>query len=68
MKNVVRTSDMVSVVTCKDCKYYRRYDSVTQRDTIVVWCDKHNDKNDRIDLSKLSENWFCADGERRDSH
>ena len=63
MTNLVKTSDMVSVVRCPDCKYYH-FGNSTRQDSIVVWCDKCN----RIDvlLKSVADNWFCADGERRD--
>lgn len=64
--SVVPTVDAVEVVRCRDCRYYRREPSHVRPDADVVWCDKHNDREDRINLAAVDDDWFCADGERRD--
>lgn len=50
--DIVRTSDYVPVVRCKDCKY-------AQTDVMYcdIWCDGIIREPD----------WFCANGERRDT-
>lgn len=54
------TVDAISVVRCKDCKYGEPiYDLIGLAQDDFVYC-----KNTRC-ICKL--NWFCADGERKDS-
>ena len=56
----VPTIDAVPVVRCKDCKY-------RTSDNKFGWvCD--NDSADPYDTGRMPEDddWFCADGERRD--
>lgn len=47
------TIDAVEVVRCKDCKHYRKIDS----GGICVMLAREE---------KMTDDWFCADGERRD--
>ena len=53
--NAQPTADVVEVVRCKDCKHF--YDGIYD---VEYWmeCDEY-----RIALS--SDEWFCADGERK---
>lgn len=47
------TVDAVEVVRCRDCKYYRKID----HGGICVLLAREE---------KMTDDWFCADGERRD--
>lgn len=47
------TADVVEVVRCKDCVHHHTNESKP----MYVWCEM-------VD-GLLSQNWFCADGERR---
>ena len=59
MQNVTRTSDMVEVVKCKNCTHC--YYATNRSPDEQCWvCDKHG-----IDVT---EDWYCADGERRDEN
>ena len=55
MENMVRTSEYVSVVRCKDCKHWHEDIGET-----TTWLMCHEIVTDR--------DWFCADGERREEH
>lgn len=50
------TADVVEVVRCKDCKYF--HDGIYNGEYWME-CDEY-----KIALS--SDNWFCADGKRRE--
>lgn len=65
VQELIPAVDAVEVVRCRDCRYYRREPSQVRPDADVVWCDKHNDREDRINLAAVDDDWFCADGERR---
>lgn len=47
-------ADVVEVVRCKDCVHHHTNESKP----MYVWCEM-------VD-GLLSQNWFCADGERRE--
>lgn len=49
--------DSIDVVRCKDCKYCYEEGFVNVRNV----CEKH------YDFGNVDDNWFCADGERRDN-
>lgn len=53
-----RLSDcpLKEIVTCKDCKYYRNKDN-------DEWCTNHSIKDNKF---WVREDYFCADGERRE--
>lgn len=53
------TVDAVPVVRCKDCKHRRVHKS---------WVECELDSADPYDQGRTSwdDDWFCADGERRD--
>lgn len=51
----IQTADVVSVVRCKDCVHHKNAPKTTD-----VWCE-------RLD-GLLPEDWFCADGERRNTN
>ena len=58
MTSVEYTSDRVNVVRCKNCKYWE-----------ADW--KPNNVQDGVHFCPMvslvrREDWFCADGERRD--
>lgn len=48
------TADVEEVVRCKDCKYLNDRD-----DNILRWCK-------RLICGCVKDNFFCADGERRE--
>ena len=52
---------LVEIVTCKDCKHYKRIE-LNSCDEVITFCEKHSDKNCRY----TSPNFYCADGERRE--
>ena len=64
MKNVTKTSDMVAVVRCRDCKYaHLTYDGECK------YCDIISgmmDEDSHIEALYLPGDWYCADGERRE--
>ena len=51
----LHTIDAVEVVRCKDCKYCYAEGFVNVRNV----CEKH------YDFGNVDDDWFCADGERR---
>jgi len=53
----VYISEMVPVVRCKDCKYY----NTTCYSAGFGWCE-----NDVVNTG-VFDNFFCAEGERRES-
>jgi len=55
MKNVVKTSDRVDVVRCRDCKYYEG------ENALVLFPCKLNGSG-----CAHKPDWFCADGERKE--
>ena len=49
------------IIRCKDCKYYREYDSEYVENAVVVQC-----MADRYPISEtIPDGWFCAGAERR---
>lgn len=52
---------LVEIVTCKDCKHYKRIE-LNSCDEVITFCEKHSDKNCRY----TSPNFYCADAERRE--
>lgn len=52
MQNIERTSDMVAVVRCRDCKYWKDQSGTPKWLPCV-----------EIQTSGM---WFCADGKRRE--
>ena len=63
MTNIEYTSDRVSVVRCKDCKYGEPDTNGCGED--MVMCQyKLNPVGNEYWL--MPPEWFCADGERRD--
>lgn len=58
MNNIIKTSDFVHVVRCRDCKNWE-----------TDWKPNYSiDGEHFCPMISLvtSEEWFCADGERRD--
>lgn len=53
----VYISEMVPVVRCKDCKYY----NTTCCGAGFGWCE------DVVVNNGVMDNFYCADGERRES-
>lgn len=53
----VYTSDCVPVVRCKDCKHY----NTTGCGAGFGWCE------DTVVNTGIWDDFYCADGERRDS-
>ena len=45
--------DMVEVVRCKDCVYYKNFGDEKICDGLGEW------------YGRVPEDWFCADGKRR---
>lgn len=62
MKNVVRTSDRVEVVRCGECRHRMKEDGEFPDDV----CPLQDFYGDLNHVRRVPENWFCADGERRD--
>jgi len=64
------TADVVQVVRCKECKYRKGAFHTDRRRKEggywLYWCEL--DTGDPFELGRNAEddNWFCADGERRD--
>lgn len=54
--------EMYPLITCKDCKY-ARHDDVSG----AVFCTKLTEKYTTQDDKAVGEDWFCADGERRET-
>ena len=52
-----QTVDAVQVVRCKDCKHFKKPLSPD----MWGWCKKVS-----MDNKATVEDWFCADGERKD--
>lgn len=57
------TADVVEVVRCKDCKWYRGVNDKYFPRTCEVWDEMfhHFEGWEQID-----ENWYCSQGERSD--
>ena len=51
--------DTVCVVRCRECKYSYAYDDGAGRICYLCECEGH-------DGMSVSDNWYCADGERKD--
>lgn len=65
----IPTADVVEVVRCKDCKHRimnEHYGEVGYMKLKAI-CDQ--DTGDPFELSRCAEDdeWFCADGERREA-
>lgn len=61
--NVEYTSDRVNVIRCRDCKYYDRRCFTCENDVLLI---KIDDCGCHPPF-RVDDDWFCADGERRDS-
>ena len=66
MVNVFRTSDMVNVVRCKDCKHRIVNDNVGKKGYMRIKAMCELDNGDIFALGRNADDpdWFCADGER----
>lgn len=53
--------DMVHVVRCRDCKYYDRRCFTCENDVLLI---KIDDCGCHPPF-RVDDDWFCADGERR---
>lgn len=51
--------DTVYVVRCRECKYLHTYDDGTGHIGYLCKCEGH-------DFMSVRDNWYCADGERKD--
>lgn len=68
----VPTVDAVPVVRCKDCKWWegKRWDSSSDPQYGYCHACKHAYYSENWEISirrQYKANWFCADGERRES-
>ena len=54
-EDISPTIDAVPVVRCKDCKHFGRY-----------YAESKNGVCNKLNIIERSEDWFCADGERKD--
>jgi len=72
----VYTSDCVPVVRCKDCKWRPHFDPPTSREACDLVFPKIDDiydgpcpcmVGDNYYSWMPDDNWFCANGERRES-
>lgn len=54
--------DMMNVVRCRDCKYYDRRCFTCENDVLLI---KIDDCGCHPPF-RVDDDWFCADGERRD--
>lgn len=55
MQNVVKTSDRIDVVRCRDCEYYEG------KDAPVLFPCKLNGSG-----AAANPDWYCADGKRKE--
>lgn len=64
---IVRTSDYVPVVRCKDCKHRIINENAGKRGYMSLPAMCELDTGDIFQLGRNAEDpdWFCADGERR---
>lgn len=61
------TVDAMPVVRCKDCKYYDEQTFMGHSMGWVSCSGRFKNVNDNGERFKIpSEDWFCADGKRRD--
>lgn len=58
----IPSADVVEIVRCKDCKYYREEPSQHVDDAVVVWCDAGHYPTSKV----MPDDWFCAGGQRRE--
>lgn len=58
MTDIVRTSDRVDVVRCKDCKHSDTFYTTT-KDTMPLKCIG-------IRYGGVQPDWYCEHGEKRD--
>lgn len=58
----VYVSEMQPVVRCRDCKYYDRRCFTCENDVLLI---KIDDCGCHPPF-RVDDDWFCADGERRD--
>ena len=63
IKEYLENNDIVEVVRCKDCKYSIENVHSTSPN-YKYFCEKTS-AHSHIDYH--SENWFCADGERKET-
>lgn len=68
MMNVVRTSERVDVVHCRDCKHRIVNDYAGKKGYMRIKAMCELDNGDIFALGRNADDpdWFCADGERRD--
>ena len=57
-----KIADVVEVVRCKDCKYFFDFPKGAPG---CAFCSKHSTVTN---IFEKYENWFCADGERRETN
>ena len=63
-----QTVDAVEVVRCKDCKHRIVNEHYSEKGYMILEAICELDTGDFFELGRCAENdeWFCADGERRE--
>lgn len=61
-------ADVVEVVRCKDCKHRRVNEHYGEKGYLRIKAMCELDTGDPFELSRCAsdDDWFCADGERKD--
>lgn len=68
MIDSVPAADVVEVVRCKDCKHRRVNEHYGEKGYLRIKAMCELDTGDPFELSRCAsdDDWFCADGERKD--
>ena len=68
MIDSVPAADVVEIVRCKDCKHRRVNEHYGEKEYLRIKAMCELDTGDPFELSRCAEDddWFCADGERKD--
>ena len=68
MIDSVPAADVIEVIRCKDCKHRRVNEHYEEKGYLRSKAMCELDTGDPFELSRCAENddWFCADGERKD--
>lgn len=64
----ISSADVVEVVRCKDCKYRVVNEHYGEKGYLPIkaYCDRDTDDIFELGRDASNDDWFCADGERKE--
>lgn len=63
----IENADVIEIVRCKDCKHARNYDDSQHHSWLYCENPRATDSGYNEGYYYIEDDFFCADGERRES-